>query len=416
MSELGVSNSFGVILLEIGIIIVITLFIAYLFKKIGIPAVMGILIGGILIGLNEGFKSFFLASSLESFRLLVTELAVGYIAYDIGNEIDFQIWKDRISKYSIIILGELSVPFIVVTGFFAIVFNTNLGIAMIIGAIAMTTSPVITSEILGDYHTSEELNQIVLFLVAFDSVISILVINMAVTIVTANTTSINLLEAIIITLIQKISISLITSTIGALFILFMLNRRNLEERSLLEWLLGVSLVIIGITLTLNGSVILSMLFFGIMLKTMESRHEILTEHILQIEILLVPVVLLFYIFMGLSIDVTFVLGSGFILIIFYFILRFVGELGGTYITTQKSNLPNNIKNNLHYFLITQGGIAIALAGLAYNQLILLNLQSDAVMVLSVVAIGVIISEFVGPLLLRFGIKQSQKSSKIETNN
>ena len=88
MADVDLTNSFGVLLLDVGIIIVITLFIAYIFKKIGIPAVMGILIGGILIGLNQSFRTFLLADNLESFRLLITELAIGYIAYDIGNEID----------------------------------------------------------------------------------------------------------------------------------------------------------------------------------------------------------------------------------------------------------------------------------------------------------------------------------------
>lgn len=413
MNEISISNSFGVLLLDVGIIIIITLFVSYVFKKVGIPAVMGILIGGILIGLNEGFKSFLLADNLESFRLLVTELAIGYIAYDIGNEIDFEVWKDRINKYLIIIIGETTVPFILVTGFFTFILNVNFGIAMILGAIAMTTAPVLTSEIIGDYHTDEELNQLVLFLLAFDSVISILVINMAITLVTIHTSSLGLLEAIITIVVQKLIVSLVLSILGSLFILFMLNRRNLEERSLLEWLLGVSLVILGISLALNGSVILTMLFFGIILKTMESKHEILTEHVLQVETLLVPVVLMFYIIMGVSIDLSLVLGSGIFLVLWYFALRIIGKLGGTFISTKGSKLPKNIKNNLHYFLITQGGIAIALAGLAFNQLLTLGLQEEASLIITVVAFGVILSEFVGPLMLRFGIVQSQNGSVVQ---
>ena len=92
MAELAVAESFGVTLFEVGLIIVISLIVAYVFKKIGIPAAAGILLGGIFIGFNEVFKSFLLAGNLESFRLLVTELAIGYIAYDLGYEIDLNIW------------------------------------------------------------------------------------------------------------------------------------------------------------------------------------------------------------------------------------------------------------------------------------------------------------------------------------
>lgn len=410
MAEVGTSlntNAFGVLLLDVGFIIIITLFVAYFFRKIGIPAVMGILLGGILIGFNEGFKTFLLADNLESFRLLVTELAIGYIAYDIGNEIDIQVWKDRITKYLIIIIGETTIPFILVTGICTLFLDINFGLAMILGAIAMTTAPVITSEIMGDYHTDEDLNQLILFLLVFDSVIAILVINMAVAIVSVPNFSLSLIGTILIILFQKITISAVLSFLGALFILYMLNRRNLEERSLIEWLLGVSLVILGITLTLNGSVILTMLFFGIMLRTMESRYGILTEHVLQIEILLVPIVLMFFIIMGVSVDTSLILGSGLVLILAYFVLRLIGKLGGTFLITRGSKLPVNIKNNLHLFLTTQGGIAIALAGLSYNQLINLQLQTEATLVLTVITVAVIVSELIGPLLLRFGIYQSQ---------
>lgn len=416
MSEIAVSNTFGLLLLDVGFLIVITLFVAYFFKKIGIPAVMGILIGGILIGFNESYRSFLFNTELESFRLLITELAIGYIAYDIGNEIDLRIWKDKTVRYLAIIISETTIPFLFVTLTFLLVFKFNLGISIIIGAIAMTSAPVLTSEILGDYHTNEELNQVVLFLLAFDSVLSILVINIGVTIVTVPALSVNLVESIIILLLQKLGISLALSCLGSLFILYMVNRKHLEERSLLEWILGVSLVILGITLTLNGSVILTMMFFGVILKTLENRYEILTEHILQIEILMVPVVLMFYIIMGLSIDVLYSLGAGLVFIVSYVVLRGIGKISGTLLPTRSSSLPGNIKNNLHYFLITQGGIAIALAGLAYNQLITLNLQEEATSIITIIGVGVIISELIGPLLLRFGIIKTQNGTLLSNHN
>lgn len=410
MAEIVLTESFSLLLFEVGIIIVISLIVSYFFKKIGIPAVMGILIGGIVIGFNESFRTILLADNLNSFRLLITELAIGYIAYDIGNEIDLRVWKDRTKKYLLIVLGETTVPFIFITSFFVLVLHVQFGISLILGAIAMTTAPVITSDILGDYHTDEEVSQLILFLLMIDSVISILVINIAITVVSAQYLTLSLVETIVLLLVQKFTISVVLAISGSLIILFMLNRKYLEERVLLEWLLGVSLVILGLTLTLDGSVILTMLFFGIILKTMEAKYEILTEHILQIELLLVPVVLMFYILMGLTIDVPYSLGTGFVLIIAYIIIRTISEFGGTLIATRMSNLPKNIKNNLQYFLITQGGITIALAGLSYNQLVILGLPTEATLVISVVGISVVISQIIGPLFLRFGIIQSQGNS------
>jgi len=124
---------------------------------------------------------------------------------------------------------------------------------------------------------------------------------------------------------------------------------------------------------------------------------------------------MFYIIMGVSVDTSLILGSGLVLIIAYFVLRFIGKSGGTFLITRGSKLPSNLKNNLHLFLTTQGGIAIALAGLSYNQLVNLQLQTEATLVLTVITVAVIFSELIGPLLLRFGIYQSQngKLQKVE---
>ena len=409
MVEVSLSGSFGTILFNVGLIIVISLLVAYGFRKIGIPAVMGLLIGGILIGSYNGFRVFLLGPDLESFRLIVTELAVAYISYDIGNEIDLEIWKDKLSKYFFLISGVTITPFLLVTVVMYILLEQNLGLAMIFGAIAMTSAPVITSDILGDYHTDEELNQIVLFLLAVDSVISILVINMAVTIVSATNSGITILAPILLLLIEKLFISFVLAIAGALAILYLVRLKSIEERSLLEWILGISLVILGFTLLLQGSVILTMLFFGILLKTMESRYVILTEHILQIETLLVPVVLMFYIFIGISIDLSLISGTGLFLIGGYFITRLIGKYSGSWLTTKVRFVPNNVRSNLRYCLITQGGIAIALSGLAYNQLVNLQMHSEATLVITVITIAVILSELVGPLLLRLSMARTQKN-------
>ena len=414
MAELAVAESFSVILFEVGLIIVISLIVAYVFKRIGIPAAAGILLGGIFIGFNEAFKSYLLAGNLESFRVLVNELAIGYIAYDIGNEIDLYVWKDRTKKFLLIITGEAFTPFILVVAFFTLVLQVSFSISLILGAIAMTSAPVIISEILGDYHTDEELSQLVLFLLMVDSVISILVINFSISLVSAQLTASSLIETIFFLLVQKLGLSIMLYLLGSFIILFMVKRRNFEEKDLLEWILGVSLVILGLSLTLNGSVILTMLFFGIILKTLEAKYEILSEHILQIELLLVPVVLMFYIFMGLLIDIKYVLGSGLTFILAYVTLRFIGKFFGTLLPSRLSNLPRNIKNNLEFFLITQGGVSIALAGLSYNQLVAIGLQTEATLIVSVIGISVVLSQILGPILLKFGIKQSQNGTTLTT--
>jgi NhaP-type Na+/H+ or K+/H+ antiporter len=138
---------------------------------------------------------------------------------------------------------------------------------------------------------------------------------------------------------------------------------------------------------------------------MEFKFDILTVHVLHIEILLIPVVLMFYVLMGLIIDIQILLKTGILLVVAYFILRFIGKSVITYYSCKFSSLEPDISRNLHLSLITQAGIALSLSGLAYNQLISLNFIEEAKLLVTVIGVSIILSQLVGPVMLRFAIER-----------
>ena len=90
----------------------------------------------------------------------------------------------------------------------------------------------------------------------------------------------------------------------------------------------------------------------------------------------------------------------------YFTTRMLGKGFGSYITSYASRSSSVITNYLPFSLLTQAGVAIGLAGLAYQNLTILGRVDDANLIINIVGISVIMSELLGPFLLKFAIKKS----------
>ena len=110
------------------------------------------------------------------------------------------------------------------------------------------------------------------------------------------------------------------------------------------------------------------------------------------------------------------MGSSVLVItLLYFVSRALGKGIGTTIAGKFSNLPSKVKKNLPISFITQAGVAIGLAGLAFNQLTPLGYESEANIILIVVTLSVIIAEIFGPLLVKKAIFRAGEANSIENN-
>jgi Kef-type K+ transport system membrane component KefB len=141
-----------------------------------------------------------------------------------------------------------------------------------------------------------------------------------------------------------------------------------------------------------------------------SNQEILNfePHFSLVETLFSPVVLLFFVLIGLEMDLALIVSNPLILIlsVTYFLTRVIGKMIGVYLTGNASNFSKNICTNLPLCLTPQAGVAIGLAGMVFNQFITLGLYDQASLVINVVGLGVILSELIGPILVRKGLIRS----------
>jgi len=143
----------------------------------------------------------------------------------------------------------------------------------------------------------------------------------------------------------------------------------------------------------------------------EKSNE-LYEPMFIVEILSSPIVLLFFVLIGLSMDLFLIFSSPIILVlaIVYFTTRVLGKGIGAYSMGKVTGLPKKVRNNLPLCLVTQAGVAIGLAGLVYNELSAIGMTSEATLVINVTGIAVILAELIGPLLVKKAVFRSGEAN------
>ena len=132
---------------------------------------------------------------------------------------------------------------------------------------------------------------------------------------------------------------------GALVIIVMLHLKFIEDEKAVEWIIGAALIIIGILLIINGSLILTMFFYGITIKTQEKNYPKFHNRIMETDTMMIPIVLLFFVLIGLTLDINLILeglvelsinniGTNILIMgIIAFVLRFIGKSGGAWLAS-----------------------------------------------------------------------------------
>lgn len=400
-------NDVGIILLELGFIVTVSLVVVLILKRFGIPAVLGLILGGLLIGVANGFHSYIFQSNFTILKTVVTELALAYIGFDIGREINLTLLRKKGDKLGAVLVGQALGAFLI-AGLGVLVLTQNVGVALVLGAIAITTAPAATTMIISEFKAEGELSQTVLFIIAFDDVLAILAVNLALTFALSSGTGVvGLAIVAVLHLLEEVLVSLVFAGIAALLFYQAMKRGLFQNRNHgVEALLATSIILTGAALLFGGSVLLAMFLFGMMLKTL-SDHETMDDYMERVEILVMPIVLLFFVLVGLNMDLGLVFAEGgyvFVVALVYFLLRVIGKTFGTWVTAW--GLPPTVRANLPFTLITQAGVAVGLASLAFNRFMEAGLATEAMLILNVVGVSVILAELVGPMLIKRALFQS----------
>jgi len=155
-----------IILLEIGIIIFVSLLVARLLGKRGIPEVLGLMFGGIFLQFMSSIVGFPAQPNLD-IHYLVTSITLGFIGYSIGAKMDLGMLRREYKSLLLLLIGEALGAFIFVTLILSIFLQDHV-IALLLGSIAMVTAPAATTKILSEYKAEGPLSSTIFFIIAFE--------------------------------------------------------------------------------------------------------------------------------------------------------------------------------------------------------------------------------------------------------
>ncbi len=400
-------------LLLISLSLISGLLLSRLAKKLQLPAVTAYLVAGILIGpycLGSLGISSLGFTSMEEVRSysIICDVALGFIAFSIGNEFRLSQLKKIGRQATIVGIFQAVVTTIVVD--IALValamFNIlTVEAAIILGAIAAATAPAATLMVVKQYKAKGPVTDMLLPVVALDDAVGLIIFAISFGVARAmNSGAMNITSVIIEPLIE-VTLSLI---LGAFMgILFHICERFFHSNSKR---LSVSIAFVLLTIALSKltfniggvHIAFSSLLVCMMLGTVFCNICDFSEELMErVDRWTAPLFVLFFVLSGAELEMT-VFGNLLMVLvgIVYILSRSIGKYTGAYISAKISGCDDNIVKYLGITLLPQAGVALGMAMKAKE------FGEIGEMVATITLFAVLVYELVGPMLTKIALTKA----------
>ncbi len=384
------------------------LMLSRLTKLMNLPAVTAYLVAGLLLGpfclgrLNIPGLGF---QSLEQVELMgiVTQTALGFIAFTIGNE--FRLSQLKAMGTSAIIIGILQavittivVDIVLIGLHFCFPEVISLPCAITLGAIASATAPAATLMVVRQYKADGPLTRLLMLVVAIDDAVGLVLFSVSFGIATALSNGHVSVLAVVVEPILEIILSLsLGSLMGWLLNWveqFFHSRSKRMTISVAFVLLTVGLS--SVTFEVAGvhcgfSLLLVCMMTGTIFCNICSTSEELME---RVDNWVMPLNVLFFVISGAELDLEILVQPITIIVgIVYIFSRSAGKYYGAAISCRLTKQSKPIIDNLGITLLPQAGVALGMALTAAT-------LSDGALTRNVVLFAVLVYELIGPALTK----------------
>ncbi len=377
-------------------------------KLLHLPAVTGYLVAGLLIGpfclgaLDVPGLGFNSLHQVEGMSIL-TQTALGFIAFAIGNEFRLSQLKTMGSKA--ITIGILQavgttvlVDIVLVSLHFIFPSLISLPAALTLGAIASATAPAATLMVVRQYKADGPLTRLLMLVVAIDDAVGLLLFSASFGIATALESGAVSVIGVVVEPILEIVLSL---GLGALMGLLLDRVEYFFHSGSKRLALSVAFVLLTVGLSMlefdiggvhiSFSLLLVCMMTGTIFCNVCDTSEELMD---RVDGWTVPINILFFVISGAELDLQ-ILASPVTLIVgvVYILSRCVGKYFGAYGSCKLTHCSPAITKHLGITLFPQAGVALGMAITAAN-------LSDGSIVRNVVLFSVLVYELVGPALTK----------------
>lgn len=384
------------------------LMMSRLTKLVNLPAVTAYLVAGLVLGPfclgalkvpGLGFNSL---EQVEGMKV-ITQAALGFIAFTIGNEFRLSQLKATGAKaitigilQAVITTAVVDVVLILVHLLFPSIISVPCAITL--GAIAAATAPAATLMVVRQYKADGPLTRLLMLVVAIDDAVGLLVFSVSFGIATALSAGHVSVTAVIVEPIVEIILSLaLGSAMGWLL--------NWVEQFFHSRSKRMSISVAFVLLTVGLSMLefevagihcgFSLLLVCMMTGTIFCNICPTSEELMsRVDGWVTPLNVLFFVLSGAELDLN-VLAQPVTLIVgvIYILSRSAGKYYGAALSCELTRQPKPITQHLGITLLPQAGVALGMALTAAT-------LPDGALARNVVLFSVLVYELIGPNLTK----------------
>ena len=396
-------------LLSIAFALLAGLMMSRLIKRWHLPAVTAYLVAGVLIGPNclgllgipgIGFASFDDVSSLG----LICDVALGFIAFSIGNEFRLSALKHTGKQATVIaIIQALSAALLVdvVLLLLHLVLGEKLPVStcIVLGAVATATAPAATIMVINQYKAKGPLTSLLLPIVALDDAVGLVVFAISFGVAkTMISGSFSLLSGIV-TIPVGVLVGGLFSLVAKLF------HSNSKRLSVAVTFVILSTALSKVQIPLGGEIVIgfSPLLVCMMVGTVFCNVCDFSEEIMfKTDRWTAPLYILFFVLSGAELDLRVfgelaVVGIG----VAYILSRSTGKIAGASAASKLMKCEAKVCKYLGITLLPQAGVALGMSVTVAAQM-----GAEGEIIRDIILFSVLIYELFGPILTKVALTKA----------
>ena len=350
----------------------IAFFAGKLVSKIKLPAILGWLLTGMILGphalglVNDAI----LDAQWYHIIVNILECAVGLL---IGTELVWKKIKTTGKQIIITTLTQSLGTFFVVTLLFGVVFHFTsipLYLAVIFGGIALATAPAPALSIVREFNTDGPVTKTLIPMAALDDMVAVIVFFTTISIISANISEQKLpFYMILVVVLLPVVIGIVTGLIAG----WVLKKERTAS---------ITLVLLIITLLISSGVgfifnywvmpkpVLNFMIIGMAFSATfanmiseERLNQIMHDFNPILGVSMIVVILN----LGTPLDYHLILGAG-VFTAVYIIARAAGKYGGAFLGASITHSPETVKKYLGLTLLPHSGVSLIFTGIAVSVL------------------------------------------------
>ena len=399
-------------LFSLSISLLVGLMLSRVAKLMKLPAVTAYLIAGILVGPYVlgafGVKGLGFVSmhDVEAYSI-ICDVALGFIAFSIGNEFRLSQLKAIGKQATIVGIFQAVVTTVIVDVALIALHSAMpdklpLPAAIVLGAIASATAPAATLMVVKQYKAKGPLTDILLPVVALDDAVGLVLFAVSFGVAKAMQSGKVDVVSVIVEPLLEVILSLVLGAVMGL--VFTFCERFFHSRSK-RMAMSITFVFLTIAISMmkfeifGVHIAFSSLLVCMMLGTIFCNICDFSEELMdRVDRWTAPLFILFFVLSGAELELS-VFADPLVVVIgvVYVIARSVGKYSGAFSSAKIAGCNDNIVKYLGITLLPQAGVALGMAMKSAE------LGADGAIVANITLFAVLVYEIFGPMLTKMAL-------------